>query len=336
MDDSVAARFIPECESLTAESKGVSLSSLTPSLSLALSSSYPLIIILNRILGIITWTNDDLYLNVTIVCCYAITIRFWYAFSHFLLEIMLAFCFCDIVWIIKQINRDLTPNPPTLEEIVDASTNLRIRFRFLINDIPTITHNQTWKLLTGVILEIPLQYLIVNRLMGLQNYVLMYGILFLTYYSPWAMALRGIFYRSVTVRKAWKFLIGVDFNSKKPIVRAPTIKQVGKTRCIRLEVSENQRRWLGVGWSNELLPWERQHYTNDGLEACAINLNGITPHGKYAWMDETWKVSTDLGGKDGWIYYDNYWTNGSREDGLTKFTRSRWLYRRAVIQDDCN
>ncbi|QPG76335.1 hypothetical protein FOA43_003721 [Brettanomyces nanus] len=121
------------------------------------------------------------------------------------------------------------------------------------------------------------------------------------------------------------------------------------SKVVEFEVFENQRRWFGVGWSDSLLPIERQHYTNEYLKQCCDTLDSynfpnlpemsglseLSEKHPWKWMDEHWKIDREFcKGKDpdGWIYYDNTWGGMSYQDSISKFTRTRRLIRRALLK----
>ncbi|KAL9056289.1 MAG: hypothetical protein Q9206_002814 [Seirophora lacunosa] len=108
-------------------------------------------------------------------------------------------------------------------------------------------------------------------------------------------------------------------------------------------VFENQRRWLGLGWTRSLLAYERAPWTDEQLNPSNSKDNFQLPHidgasAKWQWVEGSeWKV--ERGGKsktgdeaDGWIFYDNKWNNGHRgQDGWGRYTRRRKWYRDAEL-----
>jgi hypothetical protein len=88
---------------------------------------------------------------------------------------------------------------------------------------------------------------------------------------------------------------------------------------------ENQRRWVGLGWTTSLLAYERASWTDEHLNAAPPREDFELPdveggHARWRWVEgSNWlvegageldeggakaKESTTDGGK-GWIYYDN-------------------------------
>lgn len=126
---------------------------------------------------------------------------------------------------------------------------------------------------------------------------------------------------------------------------------------------ENQRRWLGVGWTSSLFAYERAAWTDEHLNPCPSTEDFTLPEAKngmkWRWVDnEDWRVEGEdgvsnsgksdrvkqdvkdkLGGKaeegKGWIYYDNKWRDGKRGvDGWGKYTRRRRFTKNAELVED--
>lgn len=81
-------------------------------------------------------------------------------------------------------------------------------------------------------------------------------------------------------------------------------------------VFENQRRWLGLGWTSSLLAYERAAWTDEHLNPSDAKQNFRLPEvdsgvSKWRWVPGSdWQVEGAGKGKaggdgDGWIYYDN-------------------------------
>ncbi|KAH0614462.1 uncharacterized protein H6S33_000098 [Morchella sextelata] len=127
-------------------------------------------------------------------------------------------------------------------------------------------------------------------------------------------------------------------------------------------IYENQRRWLGVGWTASLFAYERAPFTDEHLQpapAPAEFVLPVTGRGsgvRWRWVEgEDWRVEGANGGRggggkkqevkdkvglsgesgEGWVYYDNKWRDGRRGvDGWGKYTRRRKWYRNAELVED--
>ncbi|KAI3330233.1 integral peroxisomal membrane peroxin-domain-containing protein [Ustulina deusta] len=118
---------------------------------------------------------------------------------------------------------------------------------------------------------------------------------------------------------------------------------------------ENQRRWLGLGWTNSLFAYERAAWTDEQNNPVPPKDEFELPEvedgrARWRWVGGgRWRVDgvPDIdevdydgeAGKMGWIFYDNKWQNGRRgSDGWGRWTRRRKWYRDAelveVSEDD--
>ncbi|EFX02059.1 integral peroxisomal membrane protein [Grosmannia clavigera kw1407] len=126
---------------------------------------------------------------------------------------------------------------------------------------------------------------------------------------------------------------------------------------------ENQRRWVGLGWTTSLFTYERPSWTDehnnavpskddfelpeveDGSKMCWRWVEGsrwrvdgvvddavrIEKTGAFGEHTDTWDYDGD-GGRMGWVYYDNKWQNGRRgQDSWNRWTRRRKWYRDAEL-----
>ncbi|KAI1429654.1 integral peroxisomal membrane peroxin-domain-containing protein [Xylaria sp. FL1777] len=118
---------------------------------------------------------------------------------------------------------------------------------------------------------------------------------------------------------------------------------------------ENQRRWLGLGWTNSLFAYERAAWTDEQNNPVPPKDEFELPEvedGRARWrwvVGSKWRIDgvPDIdevdydgeAGRMGWIFYDNKWQNGRRGiDGWGRWTRRRKWYRDAelveVLEDD--
>ncbi|KAL6870332.1 integral peroxisomal membrane peroxin [Trichoderma novae-zelandiae] len=117
-------------------------------------------------------------------------------------------------------------------------------------------------------------------------------------------------------------------------------------------IYENQRRWIGLGWTSNLFAYERPAWTDEHNNAVPqrdeFELPEVEDGSRMRWRwveGSRWRVDgvpepEDQGtvdydgpeGKNGWIYYDNKWQNGRRGlDGWGRWTRRRKWYRDAEL-----
>src|SRR5271156_1358344 len=213
----------------------------------------------------------------------------------------------------------------------------------------------------------PLQILTTRRV------VLAFGTIGLTWHSRPARVSRVILWRSLTLRRFCSLITGLALSTEKdarkqgglvPPALPPRKKsQVGiaselatKRRADSSGVSftfilfENQRRWIGLGWTTSLFAYERAPWTDEHLNPAPskdeFELPHVeTGHARWRWVEgSSWKieggasgtVTPTKGGKEsdggGWIYYDSKWNDGKRDvDSWGRYTRRRKWYRDAEL-----
>ncbi|KAI8645585.1 integral peroxisomal membrane peroxin-domain-containing protein [Parasitella parasitica] len=124
----------------------------------------------------------------------------------------------------------------------------------------------------------------------------------------------------------------------------------------QFEVYENQRWWLGVNWTTNMMPSERGPWTDNQLKAIpakeefelpepTIKTAIISKEGRsvertinkvWSWADGDWWVDMtgEMTGKidhNGWEYGNNSWKQLSGTPGMQTFTRRRRWCRRAKL-----
>ncbi|EAT90333.2 hypothetical protein SNOG_02121 [Parastagonospora nodorum SN15] len=186
----------------------------------------------------------------------------------------------------------------------------------------------------------------------------------LSWHSRPARVTRTLMWRSRMVRKTCAFLTGLDFGdtisadkkgapplpprkkSTQEVAASLAAKRRPESTGVRFTFSiyENQRRWLGIGWTSSMLAYERASWTDEHLNAVPPKDQFELPEveggqSRWRWVQgSSWKIET--GGdtktttKDdaGWIYYDNKWRDGRRGlDGWGRYTRRRKWYRDAEL-----
>ncbi|KAI4865692.1 Pex24p-domain-containing protein, partial [Hypoxylon rubiginosum] len=222
------------------------------------------------------------------------------------------------------------------------------------------------------------------RIITTKRVVLVFGTLILTWHSRVCRVSRTLLWRSATIRRLSKFVTGLQFeepaktkpesandtkadalstsNTKKPGQNGKTspsalteaLKRTGRSGAkdtgVRFTfiIYENQRRWLGLGWTNSLFAYERSAWTDEHNNAVPPKDEFELPeveegHAKWRWVEGSqWRVdgAPDLdeadydteAGKNGWVFYDNKWQNGRRgNDGWGRWTRRRKWYRDAEL-----
>lgn len=179
-----------------------------------------------------------------------------------------------------------------------------------------------------IALTLPPFYLITTR-----RVVMSVGTIILTYHSRPARVSRVILWRSRAVRRLCAFITGlsiVDGQTNAQRAHAQGLgldvatRRRGDGSAVRFTfvVYENQRRWLGIGWTYSLFPSERGPWTDEHLNAVqskdTFELPDVQMGGsKWRWVEGSeWRVEgadSQGNGKsdakaangEGWIYYDS-------------------------------
>ncbi|KAI4106825.1 MAG: hypothetical protein LQ339_002797 [Xanthoria mediterranea] len=203
------------------------------------------------------------------------------------------------------------------------------------------------------------------RILTARRVVLTVGTLILSWHSRPARVSRTILWRSLAVRRAVSLITGLSLGSSpeqapqaprsppplpprhksQEMVANALAKQGPKSTGVRFTfiVFENQRRWLGLGWTHSLLAYERAPWTDEHLNPSKSKDNYQLPWikgagARWQWAQGSeWKVEGAGKGKtgddaEGWIFYDNKWNDGRRgQDGWGRYTRRRKWYRDAEL-----
>ena len=192
-------------------------------------------------------------------------------------------------------------------------------------------------LLTPVwILLTPLQILTTRRI------ILTSGTLILSWHSRPARVSRTILWRSLTVRKLLSFATGLTFMGVPPLPPrkepppplpprhssqhniANSIATNEKKALVGLRftfvIYENQRRWLGLGWTTSMFAYERAAWTDEHLNPSPPKDEFELPlvedeNAAWQWVGNSeWRIDgagktasgpSGKAGSEGWVYYDN-------------------------------
>ncbi|KAI0175334.1 integral peroxisomal membrane peroxin [Pestalotiopsis sp. NC0098] len=212
------------------------------------------------------------------------------------------------------------------------------------------------------------------RIITTKRVAMVFGTLVLTWHSKVSRVTRTLLWRSAAVRRMARFITGLEFEGPKKPTPADPDKKVGLqksqshsalTAALRRNLGsysgketgvkftfiiyENQRRWVGLGWTSSLFAYERPSWTDEHNNAVPPRDHFELPEvddgvAKWRWAkDSMWRVDgvgdvkdeseyDGEAGKNGWIYYDNKWNGGRRgQDGWGKWTRRRKWYRDAEL-----
>ncbi|KAG7195269.1 uncharacterized protein KQ657_003795 [Scheffersomyces spartinae] len=185
-----------------------------------------------------------------------------------------------------------------------------------------------------------------------KTYILILGLVLLTFNAPYAYAIRRLLWRSVYVKLALGMLINVELITDEKIdeksllyankvssssssatttfVVVDTTSLPGK-KIVRFDILENERRWLILGWSKNVVDRPPYSYKANPTIACSSPNDFELPSDAddihkylFEWLDQRWKASS-------WVYTDSHWKKPEKTDGFYKNTRERIWSRRAYL-----
>ncbi|KAJ5558722.1 peroxisomal membrane protein Pex23-Penicillium chrysogenum [Penicillium sp. DV-2018c] len=211
-----------------------------------------------------------------------------------------------------------------------------------------------------ILLTLPPFYLLTTR-----RVIMVVGTILLTYHSRPARVSRSILWRSRGVRRLCAAATGLSFGgiSDQHVKAQAPVQAKGQSQGMNIStrrrgtnagvrftfvVYENQRRWLGIGWTYSLFPTERAPWTDEHMNPVSAKDSFELPEvqtgdAKWRWVEGSeWRVegADNFNGKsdskgstgEGWIYYDNKWNDGRRgQDGWDRYTRRRKWFRDAEL-----
>ncbi|EEP76768.1 conserved hypothetical protein [Uncinocarpus reesii 1704] len=205
-----------------------------------------------------------------------------------------------------------------------------------------------------IFLTLPPFYLITTR-----RVIISVGTVILTWHSKPARICRVILWRSLTVRRICSIITGLQFstilsnNDNQDPKVSPAFSflpfhpfrskpnQHGAEICTKRRradspgvrftfiLYENQRRWLGIGWTTSLFAYERAAWTDEHLNPAPSKDEFELPevqggNSRWRWVSGSeWRIDrvdqsskkpikngrNEAGDDGGWIYYDNKYTN---------------------------
>lgn len=290
---------------------------------------------------------------------------------------------------------EVAPQHKSLDEIVETVQELTGRCNILLGPFLTMTDFLSTQrtatsattrpalttLFIRILLITPIWIMLTWRplhLLTTRRIVLAIGTVALSWHSRPARITRVILWRSVFLRRAAAFITGLDFPTpghdrpalprrKSQANLASEVATKSRSPGVRFTfiLYENQRRWIGLGWTTSLFAGERGPWTDEHLNPAPSKDEFELPDvdggiARWRWLDGSeWRIEggdakqhkrsgskTGPAGtvspstKDspsaepdggGWIYYDNKWNDGRREDGWGRYTRRRKWHRDAEL-----
>lgn len=277
------------------------LAATPPVVTRALVHSYGPALAINRMLGLLTWTGDDIAENVLVLVVFWLSVLYGDAVVRY--GAILVIASLGLV----MLGRSKKADGKSLDEIVDNLNLLTLRFNIVAD--PIIGQCKP-RLVFRACLLLPVWWILTFfGILTTRRTVLLVGTAILTWHSKSARVTRTLFWRSRTIRRLSGWLLGCHSS----VMAATTDETVMKTPAVpgvrfTFVAYENQRRWIGLGWTHSLLAYERDAWTDERLQSCGSKEEFSLPavqHGDavWRWIDGSqWSLDGD---DEGWIYYDN-------------------------------
>ncbi|KAF8250985.1 Pex24p-domain-containing protein [Wilcoxina mikolae CBS 423.85] len=386
------AAFSPASASVVSRStfqvhqKSPLLVATPPQVTRALSKAFPWIQQLDNIFALLTWDSKDPWESFLVVAAfwgvalYGDTLLRW-AGNICVVALLIAGMFLR-----RYYRRD---EGTTLDDILATLNRLNHRVDVFLSPCVTLlnifsseknaTTATTRPALTTLFIRILLLtpiWLAISiwplHIITPRRIVLFSGTLLLSWHSRPAKVSRTLLWRSTTLRIISQRITGLTLSpSPAPPALPPrasasttTITPATSSPGVKFTfaIFENERRWLGIGWTATMFPSERAAWTDEHLSPCPppneFQLPETPAGSKVRWrwvVGEEWEVEGATGngsggkrqelkdrlggpgeGGEGWWYYDNKWHDGRRGvDGWGKYTRRRkWVRRAELVEDD--
>lgn len=381
-DAEVRAQFASGGGSVKPQSSPL-LSSTPPTVAKALVKAYPYLLIVNKLLAVATWTNDDYWINVVLMCLYGFVVLYFETLVTWLGHLILVGAVIVYAVLNDKIVEEAN-NRPTLDDVVQALTTTCIKADILLSPITALalTPYDIKRLLFTTVFLTPL-YLVVTFLLIRPRTILLHaGLFLLSYHLGYSRVTRRLIWKLKITRVVCFYLTGLDFSqARNSSLFAAAFAKVQKTasssaigsdasKPVRFTyvIYENQRRWLGIGWTSNLLSYERAPWTDEFLnesssvdsfelpnpEASLSEGQSYSEHPTMAgaywrWVDKAWRLDLTNDGAitlpsgkrskttanptsdEGFLYFDNVWKKPSTEDSYSKYTRRRRWVRTAEL-----
>lgn len=365
------------------------LSLTPPTVTKALIRAYPYLLIVNKALLVITWTNDDYWVNVVLMLTYTLGVLYFETLvtwaGHLLLVLLVVFYSLLNSKIVEETNLR-----PTLDDVVQVLTTTCIKADLLLSPVTAmaLTSYDIKRLLFTTVFLTPLYLILTFLLISPRSVLLITGLYLLSYHLTHMRITRKLVWKMKLTRVLCFYLTGLDFSqAKNNSLFAAAFAKVQKTglspsvansdlsKPVRFTyvIYENQRRWLGIGWTSNLLTYERAPWTDEFLnESSSIEsfelpnadsnfsqlqqdfqLHPAISGARWRWVDKTWRLDLTNDGAivlpsskrskttvkptndEGFIYTDNVWKKPTTDDSYSKYTRRRrWIRTAELVFDN--
>lgn len=357
------------------------LSSTPPVVAKALVRAYPYVLVANKMLLVATWTNDDYWLNVALMCGYGFFVVYFEAVVTWAGHVVLALV---LVWYAVA-NRRIAHEAarrPSLDDVVHALSTTTAKADLLLSPVTQLRLSayDVKRLVFTTVFLTPVYVAATVLVVPPRTLLLALGLVVLLYHLACLRVCRRLLWLVRLTRVLCFYLTGLDFlRARRSLLVAAAFAKVQRgvapaagdgAAPVRFTyvLYENQRRWLGIGWTANLLTYERAPWTDEFLNELASIDTFELPNADAAfarapllpplpdlaaahwrWVDKAWRLDLTNDGAialpaakrskttanptadEGFIFYDNVWKKPSTEDSFSKYTRRRRWIRTAEL-----
>lgn len=357
------AAFAPAPGALS-QSASPLLSTTPPVVIKVVSQIYPFICFADSVFGLLTWSVDDQWKSFLLVAVWVLTVQ-WFEFiilniAHILVAVLLAV----LVYYSSQPSSDIE----SLNAVVAKLSQLSSRVRLFMLPVTSLelTKKDVTRVLFAAGFMTPLYFVVSHYFLSVRTICLYGGVFVLTYHSAPARTTREILWRFKPIRIVVFYLTSINFSRsalrRQPLPAttaisrpaSPVSSHRANNKSVRFTyvLYENQRRWLGIGWTSNMLAYERAAWTDEFLNESASPESFQLPDTEgtgmeWRWVDKAWKLdltndglivtrtkaifTSDPDDETAYVYYDNVWKRGSAEASFSKYTRRRRWVRTAEL-----
>lgn len=361
------APFAPLAESTVRPQTLPLLASTPPVVAKALISAYPYLLIVNKVLLVATWTSADSWLSVVLMCVYGFVVVYFEAVVTWAGHVLLALVVVGYAVLNRRIVAE-THRRPTLDNVVHALTTTCTKADLLLSPVTLmgLTAYDIKRLVFTTVFLTPVYLVVTFLVVPPRTLVLVAGLYFLSYHLAYMRVCRRVMWLVRLTRVLFFYLTGLDFSrARSSLLVTAAFAKVQKGVAadgaaparFTYVVYENQRRWLGIGWTSNLLTYERAPWTDEFLnelapvDAFELPSPDGTPEvaAHWRWVDKAWrldltndgaialpaakrsKTTANPNADEGFIFFDNVWKKPSTEDSFSKYTRRRRWIRTAEL-----
>ncbi|KAF2863843.1 Pex24p-domain-containing protein [Piedraia hortae CBS 480.64] len=325
-----------------------------PQVTRALAYSHPFILLLNYAVGLLSWTTGDYWQSFLLLCAFWFAVLYGEEAVRWAGPLLLA---VTLIMAMFLQHRSSLPHHPesqehkTLDEILETLQTFTSRCDVLLDPLYNLVECLSFSPPTPTLLRIlavlPFWIALASpplHIVTFKRVLLVVGTLALSWHSPPARVTRTLLWRSRMVRRTAAYLTALPVLSHEaagqPARSTPANAKPGLR--FTFSVYENQRRWVGLGWTPSLLAYEREPWTDEHHNPSAspddFKLPETDPSTSSHWRwapNSEWRVLKLGAGDDGWVYYDNRWHSASNHDSWTKYTRRRkWMRDAELVEGD--